>query len=119
MTADDHKELLEVLLMHKGPVVISGYETELYNDMLCGWRKFEATSYSQVHSKKKEVVWMNYNPPTKQMTIEDYFMRGGQRWAVLKWIHGQRGYVSDKRGFIDDGFGGNNSFVILDCKILP
>lgn len=57
-----HCELLEVAKDHKGPVLISGYETELYNDMLAGWHREEKTCYSQVCSKKREVLWMNFEP---------------------------------------------------------
>lgn len=67
-----HVELLEVAKAHKGPVLISGYETELYNDMLKGWHREETTCYTQVCSKKKEMVWMNFEPPVKQMTFDDY-----------------------------------------------
>ena len=72
MDAEEHERLLALLLAHKGPVVISGYETELYNDMLVGWKHFETTAYSQACSKKKEVIWMNYEPPARQMNFEDY-----------------------------------------------
>lgn len=71
MDVEDHEELLKLLLEHKGPVVISGYETELYNNMLAGWNRYETTAYSQVCSKKREIIWMNYDPPRKQLTFED------------------------------------------------
>ena len=48
MDAGDHERLLTLLLKHKGPVIISGYETELYNNMLAGWNRYETTAYSQV-----------------------------------------------------------------------
>ena len=67
----DHEALLDALLNHKGYVLISGYDTELYNSVLKCWNKYEAVSYSQVCSKKKEVIWMNYDPPRKQLTFED------------------------------------------------
>ncbi len=66
-----HEELIEAAKSHKGPVIISGYETELYNDLLKGWNKEEETCYSQVGSKKKEVIWMNFEPAGKQMNIMD------------------------------------------------
>ena len=66
-----HEELLDTLLEHKGYAIISGYDTGLYNSMLAGWNKFETTSYSQVCSKKREVVWMNYDPPKRQITFKD------------------------------------------------
>ncbi|WP_317347203.1 hypothetical protein [Blautia argi] len=65
-----HRELLEVLKAHKGPVLISGYDSKLYNDMLQGWHREETTCYSQVCSKKKEVLWMNFEPD-KQMSLFD------------------------------------------------
>lgn len=73
MTDKEHEELLNILLQHKGPVIISGYETSLYDSMLQGWDKFERTAYSQVCSKKKEVVWLNYEPPQKQMLLNDIY----------------------------------------------
>ena len=71
MDDKDHEALLDVLLMHKGYVIISGYDTDLYNSMLVGWNKCETVSYSQVGSRKKEILWMNYEPPGKQLTFED------------------------------------------------
>lgn len=71
MDEKDHEELLDLLLDHKGYVVISGYESELYNRKLAGWRKYETIAYSQVCSKKREVLWMNYDPPNRQLSIED------------------------------------------------
>ena len=72
MSMEDHKELLEVLLQHKGYVLISGYDTELYQDVLCKWERRENVCYSQVCSKKKEVLWMNFKPANIQMSFEDF-----------------------------------------------
>lgn len=65
-----HKELLEVLKAHKGPVLISGYDSKLYDDMLQGWHREETTCYSQACSKKREVLWMNFEAD-KQMSLFD------------------------------------------------
>ena len=62
MTDSDHVKLLESLKAHKGPALISGYESDLYGDMLQDWYRVETTCYSQIGSKKKEVLWMNYKP---------------------------------------------------------
>ena len=64
-----HEELLETLLLHEGSVLISGYETELYSDMLSGWHRYEETAYSQVCSRKQELLWANYAPQYEQMTL--------------------------------------------------
>lgn len=65
-----HERMLEAALLHKGPVLVSGYDTELYNDMLQGWHREETVSYSQVCKKKREILWMNY-PPQKQLSFKD------------------------------------------------
>ena len=72
MEDSEHIELLETLLQHKGKAVISGYESELYNSILVGWEKRYKIAYSQVCSKKREVIWMNYKPQVRQMNFEDY-----------------------------------------------
>lgn len=72
MEEADHEELLMLLLAHKGPAIISGYNTELYNNMLAGWNKYETNTYSQVCLRKREIIWMNYQPPGRQMNFEDY-----------------------------------------------
>lgn len=55
----------------KGYVIISGYETELYDTKLRNWKKYKRTAYSQVCSKKKEVIWLNYEPPMQQLSFLD------------------------------------------------
>lgn len=39
MTEQQHLEMLEVLCMHPGPVVLSGYDNGLYNDRLREWEQ--------------------------------------------------------------------------------
>lgn len=69
MSDAEHVELINILLEHKGPVVLSGYDSDLYNSMLQGWNRYETTAYSQVCSKKREVIWMNYDPPAEQIRL--------------------------------------------------
>ena len=66
-----HDVLLDVLIAHKGPVILSSYDNTLYNDRLQGWHREETTCYSQVCSRKKEVIWMNFEP-TVQMSVFDF-----------------------------------------------
>lgn len=70
MDNQDHNELLDVLLAHKGPVLLSGYDNELYNDRLQGWHREETTCYSQISSKKREVLWMNFEPQGEQIYLK-------------------------------------------------
>lgn len=72
MDDKEQNELLDVLLSHKGLVLISGYDNDLYNERLSEWHREETVCYSQVCSKKREVLWMNFEPEMKQITLEDY-----------------------------------------------
>lgn len=65
---DDQEELLDTVLIHKGPILLSGYDSELYQRKLGDWYREETTCYTQVCSKKREVLWMNFKPQ-KQMTL--------------------------------------------------
>lgn len=62
MTDEDHCELLSVLLELEGFVVVSGYESDLYHDMLAGWESFETKSRisaARGTGIRTEVVWIN------------------------------------------------------------
>lgn len=64
-------DLLDLLITHKGPVVLSGYDSDLYNNRLASWHREETTCYSQTASKRREVLWMNFEP-MNQMTFKDF-----------------------------------------------
>ncbi len=69
MDDKDHQGLLDVLMDHKGPVLLSGYDNALYNDRLQGWSREETVGYSQAISRKTEVLWMNFEPE-EQMRLD-------------------------------------------------
>lgn len=60
MSDDEHVELLEVLKKHPGEVMISGYDNELYNDLLQGWRKVHKDTQAEGGIKRTETLWLNY-----------------------------------------------------------
>lgn len=76
MDEKDHNNLLDVLLAHKGPVLLSGYDNDLYNDRLKDWHREETVCYTQTASRKKEILWMNFIPYQRQMTLEDLVLKG-------------------------------------------
>lgn len=60
MSDQDHIELLEILLKHPGPVIISGYENDLYNELLKAWHKKSCVGYAEYYgTDRKEVLWIN------------------------------------------------------------
>lgn len=60
MSDSDHEELLKKALRSKAKIMISGYDSDLYNDYLKGWKKEYFKELTEYGSKRQEVVWMNY-----------------------------------------------------------
>lgn len=71
MSDKDHEELLNTILRHKGYVIISGYDSDMYNYALKKWYRIEFKSHNQNGREVTEVVWFNYNPGKKyeQLTL--------------------------------------------------
>lgn len=61
MTEYDHVQLLEALIRHKGYVILSGYESDLYNTALKGWQTVKMKSYNQNREPRTECLWMNFD----------------------------------------------------------
>lgn len=59
---EDHVRLLAVLKALPCMVMLSGYDNELYDNKLSGWKKssFPAKTHADV---RKEYVWANFEPP--------------------------------------------------------
>lgn len=58
----DHEQLLSTLLGCQGKVVISGYDCDLYNDMLADWHKFaffvpNHTAKMEQKDTRCEIIW--------------------------------------------------------------
>jgi len=60
MADEDHIELAETLLQHTGPVMLSGYDNEIYNTYLSGWRKESIPARAENSLPRTEVLWMNF-----------------------------------------------------------
>ena len=58
MTDNDHIELLQALIQHKGTAIISGYECDMYNDLLRGWGKMHFQTLDQLSQKRIETIWI-------------------------------------------------------------
>ena len=64
MTEQDHVELLDTLLRHKGSVILSGYPSEMYDRELKGWNRIARKSYNQNSDQRTEVLWCNFELPS-------------------------------------------------------
>lgn len=60
MTEQDHVELLEAMIQHKGPVILSGYASDMYDYTLRKWDRIERKSYNQKSDPRTEVIWCNF-----------------------------------------------------------
>ena len=60
MNEQDHMDLLAALCDHKGPVILSGYPSEMYDRELRGWNKIQRKSYNQNSDRRTEVLWCNF-----------------------------------------------------------
>jgi len=62
MSDDDHLQLLDVLKRHKGPALVSGYRSPMYDSELADWHRETVETTDQLSQKKTEVLWMNFEP---------------------------------------------------------
>lgn len=60
MTDADHEAMLKVILQSPAKIMISGYESEMYNDYLHSWDKKRYAGTTESGKSKTEIVWMNY-----------------------------------------------------------
>lgn len=71
MTDEGQKRLLGLIASSKAKIIISGYDSEMYNEMLKGWRTDSTMSQTTSTEMAREKIWMNYSPPERQMTFEE------------------------------------------------
>ncbi|MEE1882658.1 DNA adenine methylase [Pseudomonas soli] len=63
-TQADHVKLLGCLTSLPCKVMLSGYDNDLYNEVLRGWRKVQFSAKTHVEVRE-EVVWLNFDPPNQ------------------------------------------------------
>lgn len=69
MTIDDHRLLLDQLKTVKGKVLLCGYPSTLYDDVLSGWRTAERVvavatgAVDGCQPRRTEKIWMNFEDP--------------------------------------------------------
>lgn len=70
MSDAEHEEMLKVLLQSDAKIMVSGYESDMYNDYLKNWNKKNFDSCAEHGKPRKEVIWMNYSE--MQMSFSDF-----------------------------------------------
>lgn len=66
MSDKEHLELLDIITKSRSKIIISGYECEMYNTALSGWRKDSTLCQTTSTALATETIWMNYNAPIYQ-----------------------------------------------------
>jgi site-specific DNA-adenine methylase len=89
ISIEDHVRLLTLITSTTAMIMISGYESDLYNTYLCRWNKRQFNTC--VHGKRAtEIVWFNYTVPTllhqynyygKDKTDRQRVRRKIERWS--------------------------------------
>jgi DNA adenine methylase len=69
MDEGKHERLCQILLNVPTLVVLSGYDNDIYNDILRGWGKRTAVSLTQSHNEATECVWLS--PRVKEYVEKD------------------------------------------------
>jgi hypothetical protein len=84
MPEDEHVRLLGKLKALDCNVMISGYESRLYNEELKEWRKSSFGTSNRTGKRTIETVWMNFDEPSE---LHDYSYLGDnfrERERILK-----------------------------------
>jgi DNA adenine methylase len=59
MTVADHEQLLDQLVAHRGMIMLSGYESDLYSKRLQGWKVMRLQARAHRNSVRTELLWLN------------------------------------------------------------
>ena len=90
MTEMQHIELLETIVKHPGKVLISGYDNDLYNKILNGWKKVQKTTQAENGLKRTETLWMNelkaYAEPEDEQIWDGYHKHYSLIWSTASEV---------------------------------
>jgi DNA adenine methylase len=92
MTRSDHVRLLQVLVGLPCMVMISGYFSWLYADMLETWNTAVFTAHTRSNRMVKEWLWMNYSVPERLHDYshlgQDFRERERIKRKAERWVRG-------------------------------
>ncbi len=73
MSENDHIELAKTLNEVKGPVIVSGYHSELYDELYNGWTRREKNTFADGALPRTEILWMKgIQPESDLFSGEDF-----------------------------------------------
>lgn len=90
LSRSDHERLLDLIKDRDEQIMISGYNSDLYNEKLSSWRKLEFQAMTRAGSPAQEIIWMNYPEPDR---LHDYKFLGSDftdrqriKRKIKRWI---------------------------------
>lgn len=63
LTDEDHCRLAELLLSLKGMVVVSGYRSDLYDELFIRWQRIDRRAYADGAKPRIECLWLSPSCP--------------------------------------------------------
>jgi len=72
MSDEDHRSLSTILKDCSGMVILSAYESDLYNELYAGWIKAVRAVHGDGACSRTEVLWINPNAAGKIQTSLDF-----------------------------------------------
>lgn len=101
MAESEHAELLSLALAIPCRVMISGYQNDLYDRMLKGWRKETINTINRGGARVVETVWLNFAEPAE---LHDYRYLGNDfhdrlriKRKAERWIANLRKMPANER----------------------
>ena len=64
---EQHKELLSAIKQSKSMIIISGYDSELYDAELAGWSTAQTNTIAQMGLHRTEKIWCNFQIGQQQI----------------------------------------------------
>ena len=80
---DQHIELLAILKSVPCNVILSGYRSALYDDLLKGWRSHDFKGDSHT-GPRTETVWLNYPQPASPLHDYSYLGNDFRKREAIK-----------------------------------
>lgn len=71
MTNEQQEQLLDLVSRSRAKIILSGYQSDLYDNILQGWHKDTTSSQTTSAQMATETIWMNYEPPMQQMSWDN------------------------------------------------
>jgi len=101
LEGDEHSDLCDLLLQIPAKIMLSGYENDLYNSKLRGWRKETIPTTNRAGTKMVETVWLNFPEPFElhdyRFLGTDFHDRDRIKKKARRWIANLQGMPATER----------------------